>query len=267
MKELGTYKIKKFSLVRQALSDVYDVSIKKTNVVGLLELDVDKARRKIEEHESETGKKISFTGWIIKCISQAVNEHKEVHAYRFKRNKIIVFDNVHVNVMVERTTPSGKKVPINHIIKFANDKSVQEITNEIREVQERKVEEKNQVVKGTPDFYLKLYPLAPKFLKNMIIRRKLENTKFFIENAGTVTITSLGMFAKNLSGWAIPFTTSTLGIAIGGIKKKPVLADGKLEEHEFLNLTIQIDHKIVDGGPITRFVSKLSELIESGFGL
>jgi pyruvate/2-oxoglutarate dehydrogenase complex dihydrolipoamide acyltransferase (E2) component len=267
MKDFGTYKIKKFSLVRQALSDVYDVSIKKTNVVGLIELDVEKARRIIEKRESETGVKLSFTGWLIKCIAHAVYEHKEVHAYRIKRNKLIVFDNVHVNVMVERTTNSGKKIPINHIIKFANEKSVQDITNEIREVQEKKVDEKNQVVEGTPGFYLKLYPLVPKFIKNIIIRRKLENTKFFIENAGTVTVTSIGMFARNLSGWAVTVTTSTLSVAVGGIKKKPVLVDGKLEEHEFLNLTIQIDHKIVDGGPITRFVSTLSELIESGFGI
>jgi len=267
MKEFGTYKIKNFSKVRQALSDVYDVSVKKTNIIGLIELDVDKARRKIIEYESETGIKLSFTGWIIKCIAQAVIEHKEVHAYRIKKNKLIVFDNIHVNVMIERTTSSGKKVPINHIIMFANDKSVQDITDEIREVQERKVTERNQIVKGTPDFYMKLYSLVPKFMRNIIIRRKLEDTKFFIENAGTVTITSLGVFAKNLSGWAIPFTTSTLGIAIGGIKEKPTFIDGKLEEHEFLNLTIQIDHKIVDGGPITRFVSTLSELIESGFEL
>ncbi len=267
MKEFGTYKIKKFSKVRQALSDVYDISIKKANVIGLIELDVEKARRIIEKRETETGIKLSFTGWLIKCIGQAVSEHKEVHAYRIKRNKLIVFDNVHVNVMVERTTSSGKKVPINHIIRFANEKSIQDITNEIREVQEREVDEKNQIVEGTPDFFLKLFPLVPKIIKNMIIRRKLENTKFFIENAGTVTVTSIGMFARNLSGWAITITTSTLSIAVGGIKKKPILVGGKLEEHEFLNLTIQIDHKIVDGGPITRFVSTLSELIESAFGL
>ena len=267
MKEFGTYKIKKFSKVRQALSDVYDVSLKKTNVIGLIELDVEKARQLIKKHEKDTGVKLSFTGWLIKCIGQAVSEHREVHAYRIKRNKIIVFDNVHVNVMVEKTTSSGKKVPINHIIKFANEKSVQNITKEIREIQEREVEEKNQIVEGTPGFYLKLYPLVPKFIKNIIIRRKLENTKFFIENAGTVTVTSLGMFAKELSGWAIPFTTSTLGIAIGGIKKKPTLVDDKLKEHEFLNLTVQIDHKIVDGGPITRFISTLSSLIESAFDL
>lgn len=267
MKELGTYKIKAFSKVRQVLSDFYDISVKKTNVIGLIELDVEKARRIIDKYESETGIKLSFTGWLIKCIAQAVIKHKEVQAYRIKRNKIIVFDNVHVNVMVERTISSGKKIPINHIIKFANKKSVQDITKEIREVQERKVDEQNQIVEGTPGFYMKLYSIAPKFLKNLIIRRKLENTKFFIENAGTVTVTSLGMFARGLSGWAVPFTTSTLSIAVGGIKKKPIIDDGKLEEHEFLNLTIQIDHKIVDGAPSARFVSTLSALIESGFDL
>ena len=169
--------------------------------------------------------------------------------------------------MVERTTSSGKKVPITHVIKFANQKSVLEITNEIREVQQREIKESNQIVEGTPRIYLKLYSLVPKFIRRLVIRRKLENKEFFIENAGTVGVTAIGMFSKNIAGWAIPFTSSTLNIAVGGIKNKPVIVNGSLEEQEFLNLTIQIDHTIVDGAPATRFVSKLAELIESGYGL
>jgi len=266
MKELGSFEIKDFSKIRQMLSEVYEESIKE-RMIGLVELNVDKARKSIKTHEIETGEKISFTGWLIKCISQAVSEDKEVHAYRWKKNKIIIFDNVHVSVMVERTAPSGKKVPINHVIKHANTKSVLDITNEIREIQKREISEKNQLVEGTPKYYSLLYSIVPKFLRRYFIRKKLNNTQFFIENAGTVSITSVGMFTKNLSGWAIPFTSSTLNIAVGGIKLKPIFVNGKLEEHEFLNLTIQIDHNIVDGAPAARFVSRLTELIESGFAL
>ena len=95
----------------------------------------------------------------------------------------------------------------------------------------------------------------------------MSNTKFFIENAGTVSVTALGMFGKNLTGWAIPFSSNTLNVAVGGIKEKPVLEDGKLVNYDFLNISIQIDHKIVDGAPATRFVSRFAELVENGYGL
>ncbi len=267
MKDLGTYEIRNFSRVRQALSDVYEVSTKRTSMLGLVELNVTKARHEILEYEKQTGTRLSFTSWLIKCISQAVSEHKEVHAYRVNRKEIIVYDNVHVSTMVERTTPSGKKVPITYVINFANNKSVLEITKEIRAVQQRTIKEKSQFVEKTPKFYIKIYPLIPKFIRKKIIQRMMSNTEFFIENTGTVGVTAVGMFGKNISGWAVPFTSSTLSVAIGGIKTKPDLINGKLINQEFLNLTIQIDHTIVDGAPATRFVSRLAELVETGFGL
>ncbi|TFG09401.1 hypothetical protein EU534_02185 [Candidatus Heimdallarchaeota archaeon] len=267
MKDLGTFEIKKFSKVRQLLGELYEVSTKRTSVIGLIEINVTTGRQLIRDYEIKNGFKISFTGWLIKCISHAVSEHKNVHAYRIKKDKIIVYDNVHISTMVERTTPSGKKVPITHVIYSANTKTVQEITDEIREVQERKIEERNQVVEGTPKFYLKLFSITPKFIRKKIMKRRLKDTSFFIENAGTVGVTAIGMFGKNVSGWAIPFTSSTLNIAVGGIKSKPIYLNGQIEEQEFLNLTIQIDHTIVDGAPATRFVSHLVEIIETGFGL
>ena len=267
MKDLGSYEIKNFSKVRQLLGDLYEVSSKTTSVIGLVELNINNARKKIKEYEKKEGVRLSFTGWLIKCISQAVVEHKEVHAYRLKKNKIIVYDNVHISTMIERTTSSGKKVPITHVITNTNQKSVLEITNEIREVQQRKVTERNQFVEGSPSFLVRISSLVPKFIRKKIIQKMLNNTKFFIESAGTVGVTAVGMFGKNISGWPINFTSSTLNIAVGGIKSKPILVEGKLTENEFLNLTIQIDHTIVDGAPATRFVARLAELVESAYGL
>ena len=267
MKELGTYKIREFSKIRQALSEFYEISIKRTSMVGLVELNVDKARKLMKIIESDSGIKPSFTGWLIKCIGQAVSEHKQVHAYRLKKNKIIVFDNVHVNIMVEKTMSSGKKVPVNHVVISDNNKTVLEITKEIRDIQNKSVDESDQVVEGTPESYLKYYSLVPKLIRKWVIRRNMRDTMFVIRNAGTVAITALGMFGKNVAGWPIPFATNTLNVAVGGIKRKPIMVKGKIEEQEILNLTVQIDHNIVDGAPATRFVSKLAKLVEEAYGL
>ncbi|NPD88289.1 MAG: hypothetical protein HGN29_06180 [Asgard group archaeon] len=267
MFSLGDYEIKSFSAVRRILSEIYDETASKSQMIGLIELDVNKARTEIANFEKKTDVKISFTGWLIRCVAQAVFENKEVHSYRWGKRKIITLDDVHVSTIIERTSSDGKKVPITYVIREAQNKSVIDITNEIRSVQERKIEERDQFVEGTSRFLVKLYPIIPKFIRKMIIRRTLSNTRFFIENAGTVSVTALGMFGKNLSGWALPFSSNTLNLAVGGIKKKPILDKGKLVNHDFLNISIQIDHKIVDGAPATRFVSRFAELIENGFGL
>jgi pyruvate/2-oxoglutarate dehydrogenase complex dihydrolipoamide acyltransferase (E2) component len=43
--------------------------------------------------------------------------------------------------------------------------------------------------------------------------------------------------------------------------------EGLIEAREILNLTVLFDHDVVDGAPATRFVRRLLELIESGYGL
>ena len=69
-------------------------------------------------------------------------------------------------------------------------------------------------------------------------------------------------------GWAIPLSGATAStIVVGGINKKPGVVNNKIEIREYLHLTITVDHDIVDGGPLARFVDRLIELIENNYGL
>jgi pyruvate/2-oxoglutarate dehydrogenase complex dihydrolipoamide acyltransferase (E2) component len=56
-------------------------------------------------------------------------------------------------------------------------------------------------------------------------------------------------------------------ITIGGITTKPRYLDGSLEPREMLDLTISVDHDIVDGAPAARFARRLAELVEQADGL
>ncbi len=88
-----------------------------------------------------------------------------------------------------------------------------------------------------------------------------------VSMGGTVALTSVGMFGGGHSGWGITPTPHPLGLVVGGIAWKPAVVDGRIEPREILNLTVSFDHDIVDGAPATRFVRRLVELIESGYGL
>jgi pyruvate/2-oxoglutarate dehydrogenase complex dihydrolipoamide acyltransferase (E2) component len=84
--------------------------------------------------------------------------------------------------------------------------------------------------------------------------------------AGTVTVTSVGMFGEG-GGWAISPTNYTVQMTVGGISEKPRLVDGEVTTRELLNLTVTFDHDVVDGAAATRFVQRLSELIEEAHGI
>ena len=86
------------------------------------------------------------------------------------------------------------------------------------------------------------------------------------KNMGTVGLSAVGMFEKG-AGWGIPPATPTLWITEGGIGEKPVLVAGQLALRDYLSLTISFNHDIIDGAPAARFIQRLKELIESGYGL
>ena len=85
--------------------------------------------------------------------------------------------------------------------------------------------------------------------------------------SGTVAVTAVGMFGKGHSGWGIATTPVSLSLVVGSLSWKPAVIDGRIEPREILNLTVLFDHDVVDGAPATRFVKRLVELIESGYGL
>ena len=51
----------------------------------------------------------------------------------------------------------------------------------------------------------------------------------------------------------------------GDVRQRGV--DGHIAIREYLCLTVSLDHDPIDGAPAARFVTRLKELIESGFGL
>jgi pyruvate/2-oxoglutarate dehydrogenase complex dihydrolipoamide acyltransferase (E2) component len=83
---------------------------------------------------------------------------------------------------------------------------------------------------------------------------------------GTVGLSAVGMFGKG-GGWAIALPYHTLDVTMGGIAEKPGVVDGRIAIREYLCLTLSFDHDIIDGAPAARFVARLKEMIERGYGV
>jgi pyruvate/2-oxoglutarate dehydrogenase complex dihydrolipoamide acyltransferase (E2) component len=78
---------------------------------------------------------------------------------------------------------------------------------------------------------------------------------------GNVAITSVGMIGK-ADGWFIPISVHPICFGIGRISKKPIVVNDKIEIREMLKITILLDHDVIDGGQMARFVGNLSDKLE-----
>ncbi|MFW9924115.1 MAG: 2-oxo acid dehydrogenase subunit E2 [Candidatus Thorarchaeota archaeon] len=262
MSKNNSYTEKPFTKIRKFVVESSEYGLKYHHMKGLLEIDVTEARRILKTYKEKTGKNISFTGWIMRCLGVAVSEHKEVHALRYRR-KLIIFNDVDISVMVERTI-EGRSFPVLTVIRKTNEKSVLDINEEIRKAQtvsEEEMKKEKQKKKGLQ--FLDI----PKFLRYLFFWRRLKKNPFFRKKfAGTVSVSSVGMFGKG-TGWAIPLSVHCFEVIVGGINEKPGVVDGKIEIREYLCLTLMMDHDVIDGAPAVRFIARLTELLESAHGL
>ncbi|NHJ20914.1 MAG: hypothetical protein EAX91_08235 [Candidatus Lokiarchaeota archaeon] len=71
-KSIGRYEVTKFPKNRKMVIDIMEEGIKKHYVKGLVEFDVTDGRKLLKEYKLKKGMSLSFTGWILKCIGQAV---------------------------------------------------------------------------------------------------------------------------------------------------------------------------------------------------
>ena len=62
----------------------------------------------------------------------------------------------------------------------------------------------------------------------------------------------------------IPITPMTMALSIGSIEKKLVLQAGQAVERDFIHLAINVDHAIIDGAPLMRFVHRFKEALLNG---
>lgn len=249
---------------RELVIDVVELGYLKHHIPGFIDFDVTLARQFLKNMKNTTGHGFSFTGWLAKCIGQAVSEHKQMHALRQGRRSMIIFNDVDILVMVEKQV--GEEIisrPI--IIRKVNEKTVQQIHDEIRTAQSQPIGHDSLMIGSNP-WFGRFYPSLPKFFR-ILLGRKIISDPFQMKKlVGTVEITSVGM-TDNFNGCMIPVSPQPLLFAIGGISMRPVVIAEKVENREFLSVIYAFDHDVIDGAPVARFISRLSELIESGFGL
>lgn len=173
---------------------------------------------------SSTGmgiREITINDMLLYAVSRALVEFKELNCH-FVNDKILQFNSVNLAFAVD--TPKGLIVPV---IKKAETMSLKEISAEAER-------------------------LSGLCRNGKIASEDISGGTFTVSNLGSLGIDT---FTPILN----PPQVAILGI--GRINLKPVSCDGQVCFKNHIELSLTINHQIVDGAPGARFLRLLSEYI------
>jgi len=175
--------------------------------------------------EKRTGIRITYTDLFIKIVARAVEDNPAINV-SWANDALSLHHDIDIGVAVN--VENGLVVPV---LKEANKKSLEEIAKNRLDLVDR-------ARKG------KLLPAEMK--------------------GGSLTVSNLGMCGIDQFNPIINPPESCI-LGIGRTVEKPVVREGAVIIRPMTKLTLSIDHRVLDGGSGSRFLQRISELIENPF--
>ncbi len=192
-----------------------------------VEVDMDAAVALRSEIQDVEDVKVSYNDLVVKACAKALTRFPTVNA-SWTGESIQTHAEVHVGVAV--SLPDGLLTPV---VRHADHKSIVAIAREIKDLAARARD------------------------------RKLQPQEF---SGSTFTVSNLGMFDVS-EFTAIINPPESCILAVGAVKKVPVVVDDELTIGQRMKLTLSSDHRVVDGALAAQFLAEVRRLLESPVGL
>ncbi len=237
-------------------SDWSDIMRRQHTIHGMLEADVTEARRAVHAARRESGEPLSLTALIVASFARAIAQDPSVQAYRKGRNRVVVFSDVDVAVLVEHVI-DGVRIPLPHIVRAAQEKTPTQIDREIRDAR----------LEAAPyaraQRFVPLWLWLPAIFRRFVWTRLLADPYRRKRLTGTAAVTAVGMFGRG-GGWGVPFISHSICLTIGGVARRPGFdAAGQVSAREFVSLTVSVDHDVANGAPVARLISGFRDSLKS----
>lgn len=224
---------------------------------GLMDVDVTEAKRILASRQPP----LSLTAFVVASVARAAAAHPEVHAYRDWRGRVVTHRHADVGTMVEIRTSQGP-FGLPHVLRDADIRDVADLTAELRRVKQEPsssrsgawLERAGPVATRIPGVIPAMYAVMA---RSVSVRQR----------AGTIAVTSVGMFADGGGFGLTPLTLMSLDVVVGGMSARPRVVDGEVRIRDVLDITLVIDHNVVDGAPAARFAAEFRRLLESASAL
>lgn len=182
-------------------------------------------RRSFLRRRGESGSKLTYLPFIVKAVISGLKQYPLLNATLDEEAGEIRLKQAY-NIGIAVSSKEGLIVPV---LKNADQKDLLELSDEISKLAEA-------VRQG---------------------KSRLQDLQ-----GGTFTITSLGALGGVMATPIINFPE----VAILGVHKitpKPVVRDGEIVIREMMNLSISLDHRVVDGAVGAEFMHHIIPLIEN----
>jgi pyruvate/2-oxoglutarate dehydrogenase complex dihydrolipoamide acyltransferase (E2) component len=248
-----------FPDVRIASRDICAIGKRRHHVTAFIEVDVTEARKVLHEH------KLSFTAWMLRELSAAIKEKRQIASFLYGKRRLMLFEDVTFSVLVEKEV-EGHKVPVPLLITNPHEKSLTELGIQLEEAKQIKTGKEVVVLKRKAGSLERLYSILPAFIRRWFWHYLLSHPDTAFRRMGNVAYSSVGMLGT-VKGWFIPITVHPLCFGAGSIVKKPLVIHERIEIREVLHLTVLMDHDVIDGGEMARFISRLTERLEGPVSL
>jgi len=181
-------------------------------------------RTQINNTLSQYDRKISLNDFIIKSTAMALNDIKEANRI-WNGNNILQFNQVDISIAI--SSEAGLITPV---IKNCASLSLSKISEQVKDFSKRASDKKLK-----PEEYI----------------------------GGSFSISNLGMF--NVDSFDAIINPPQSGIlAVGSIQSElKINSDNEIENHQYLNLSLALDHRVIDGVLGAKLLNKVVFYIEN----
>jgi len=192
-----------------------------------VEIDMDAAVDLREQIQRLEEAKVSYNDLVVKACAKALTRFPMVNA-SWGGDKIVTHAEVNVGIAV--AMPDGLITPV---VRDADRKSILEIAREVRDLAARARE------------------------------KKLKPEEF---TGSTFTVSNLGMYDVTAFTAIINPPDSAI-LAVGAVRKVPVVDGDEIRPGHRMNVTLSSDHRVIDGAMAAQFLAEVRRLLESPISL
>ena len=203
----------------------------------------------------EQGVKATITAFLIKAIGIAQRSHPDSRTALMPWGQTLVMEDIVAGFTCEKEVPGGQAVYVG-VIKNPDTKSLVQISSELRDYATKNIEDVPQLdleerFNHMPWLIRRIILAAGLFLP--WIRFRYMPASFGISSLGKFGVTAL-----------IPPCVNTSTFGVGKVEERAVVRNGQIEVRPMMTLTLNFDHRLIDGAPAARFLTDVQKLIEGG---
>ncbi|HEY9677866.1 MAG TPA: 2-oxo acid dehydrogenase subunit E2 [Drouetiella sp.] len=201
------------------------------------------------------GIKTTVTAILLKAIAIAQRSHPESRTCVYPFGKLVTLNNIVAGFTVERFIGNQPAVFFG-AIEAPDTKSVEEIAQELQAYGSAEMKDVKHL--DTQDRFNNM----PWLFRRLILwlGMTFPSVRLRHQNA-TFGLSSLGKFGIKS---VVPPCVSTSTIGIGSVEDRAVVRNGEIVIRPMMTISLNFDHRAIDGAPAARFLQDIIKLMEGG---